>query len=369
MTFQLDTSTTASTDETTTVNNTTSLDLQTSNIQFEIKNYTVLSHNASIPNTYSLRIRIKGYKWNNKYLNVTSQESRRLLQEKILPLLYKNLNLVPDEIKEVKLLKLFKGKRSSSVSLQEPTNLTDRTDNEDNDIVFDFKIIKIARKLSLTKSHIFHLFYSGTIVASAGPIDFNLLNNTLEQAFKQAVLKHFESRLSHIIVTTIVRKSEAENRFPIRFTLELTTSFIELLAEDVTKSLAEYAVNSQQCKLLNQSIKCTDESNDFDSLYRVSDLWIKLDKGESKEKKIMSIKELFAFNSAWVFGLIIIACILALFFFGCIFAICYTRKPYRKPSKVYDMESAVYNKINNHKPSMYPTTKKQIVPKHKEVYY
>jgi len=39
------------------------------------------------------------------------------------------------------------------------------------------------------------------------------------------------------------------------------------------------------------------------------------------QPEILSIKELFAFNSAWVFGLIIIACILALFFVGCILAI------------------------------------------------
>lgn len=36
---------------------------------------------------------------------------------------------------------------------------------------------------------------------------------------------------------------------------------------------------------------------------------------------LLNLSQLFEFNSAWVFGLIIIACILALFFFGCIFAI------------------------------------------------
>lgn len=35
----------------------------------------------------------------------------------------------------------------------------------------------------------------------------------------------------------------------------------------------------------------------------------------------MSLEDLFEFNSSWVFGLVIIACILALFFVGCIFAI------------------------------------------------
>jgi uncharacterized membrane protein len=38
-------------------------------------------------------------------------------------------------------------------------------------------------------------------------------------------------------------------------------------------------------------------------------------------KELISIEDLFEFNSSWVFGLIIIACILALFFVGCIFAI------------------------------------------------
>ncbi len=268
---------------------TPSVDLQPSNIQFEIKNYTVLSHNASIPNTYSLRIRIKGYKWNNKYLNVSSAESRRLLQDKILPLLYKNLNLVPDEIKEVKLLKLFKGKRSSSDSLQEPQNLTDRTDNADNDLVIDFQIKKAQRlTISAPRPKIFHLFYSATLVATAGPIDFSLLNNTLEQTFKQAVLKHFDSRLDHLVVATTARNSTAHNQLPVRFTLELTNNFHELFAEDVTKSMAEFAVNSQQCRLANASVVCVDASNEFNSLYRVADLWLSLDQGLPKEKSKFS---------------------------------------------------------------------------------
>ncbi len=263
--------------------NTSNIDLS-NQIQFEIKNYTILSDNSSLPNTYSLRIRIKGYKWNNEYLNTSSLESRLLLQEKILPLLYKNLNLAPEEIKEVKLLKLFKGKRSSSTSLQEPKNLQDRANNEDNDIVFDFQIKKAQRLVvSEPVSNFFHLRYSATIVATSGPVNFNLLNNTLEQIFKQAILKHFDSRLANILVTTSARNTTGH--LPMRFTIDLTTHLHELIAEDVTRSISEFAVNSEKCQLVNSTVTCSSSaSNEFNSLYRVSDLWLSLDQGLPKQK-------------------------------------------------------------------------------------
>ena len=70
-----------------------------------------------------------------------SLESQNLLKKKILPLLYKNLNLVPDEINEVKLLKLFKGKRSSNMSLEMPETADDMT-SDDDDLVYQLKISK-----------------------------------------------------------------------------------------------------------------------------------------------------------------------------------------------------------------------------------
>lgn len=108
--------------------NTTLSALDDSNIQFEIKNYTVISHNGSVPNSYSLRIRIKGYKWRNQFQDVTSAESQALLKEKILPLLYKSLNLVPDEINEVKLLKLFRGRRGGAETSSEMIADADQLD-------------------------------------------------------------------------------------------------------------------------------------------------------------------------------------------------------------------------------------------------
>ena len=120
------------------VENTTTPVFDDSNIQFEIKNYTVINHNGSAPNSYSLRIRIKGYKWRNQFTDVSSAESQALLKEKILPLLYKNLNLVPDEINEVKLLKLFRGRRSELLavdSMAQPLAA--------DELIFQFNLSKI----------------------------------------------------------------------------------------------------------------------------------------------------------------------------------------------------------------------------------
>ncbi len=38
-------------------------------------------------------------------------------------------------------------------------------------------------------------------------------------------------------------------------------------------------------------------------------------------KGLYGLSDLFEFNTAWVFGLVIIACILAIFFIGCVIAI------------------------------------------------
>jgi hypothetical protein len=75
----------------------------------ERANVTTVSGSKS----YSLRLHIKGYKWKEKFSNVSSPEAQEFLKQKILPLLYKNLNLSRDELNDIKLLRLFKEKRSN----------------------------------------------------------------------------------------------------------------------------------------------------------------------------------------------------------------------------------------------------------------
>jgi len=95
----------------------TSITIDDENVKFEITNYTINnekptpvenSSSADQTKSYSLRLHIKGYKWNEKYQNVNSTESQDFMKKKILPLLFKYLNVTKDELNEVKLLRLFK---------------------------------------------------------------------------------------------------------------------------------------------------------------------------------------------------------------------------------------------------------------------
>ena len=43
-------------------------------------------------------------------------------------------------------------------------------------------------------------------------------------------------------------------------------------------------MNSEQCRMVNASVLCVGGSNEFDSLYRLADLWLKLEQGLPKEK-------------------------------------------------------------------------------------
>ena len=83
------------------------------NIKFEVTNYTAIDTGIDNPDTksYSLRLHIKGYQWNDNYQNVNSTEAQEFLKAKIMPLLYKYLNVTKDELNEVKLVRLLKGKQ------------------------------------------------------------------------------------------------------------------------------------------------------------------------------------------------------------------------------------------------------------------
>ena len=104
--------------------------------------------------------------------------------------------------------------------------------------------------------------------------------------------------------------------------------------------------------------------------------------------------KMFTYQPAWIIGLIVIGCIIALFFIGCIFAVvsivffqiyciinyfilsclvkCYTRRPYRRSSKIYEVESTRRGgkKQIPQIPGVYPSTKASTVKsRDREFYY
>jgi len=200
-------------------------------IKFEVKNYTILSNNSFEPNSYSLRIRIKGFKWNDKFNNVSSQESQELLKSKILPLLYKSLNLNPSEINEVKLLKLFKGSIQSDLVFKstsrlnfnisskeflfetsEPRiidnsfgvlkrNLTE-IDNNSSSIINEYSL-KYSEVNKTQQQYPFNLRFRLKLVSAVGLMDHEFMENTVEQLLKHAVLKHFNGILKKLDVKIV----------------------------------------------------------------------------------------------------------------------------------------------------------------------
>ena len=183
-----------------------------SNIQFEIKNITMISNSSSEPNSYSLRIRIKGYKWNNKFTNVSSPESQELLKKKILPLLYKTLKLQPNEVNEVKLLKLFKGSIQSELIVRSRSALNITLLSHLNEKLKSEILFSNNTTHSINQTHhinmnatedLFDLIYPLTIVATADLFEFKFLNSTFEQLSKQLLFKHFDGRLKKLEVKVL----------------------------------------------------------------------------------------------------------------------------------------------------------------------
>jgi hypothetical protein len=200
-------------------------------IKFEVKNYTILSNNSFEPNSYSLRIRIKGFKWNDKFNNVSSQESQELLKSKILPLLYKSLNLNPSEINEVKLLKLFKGSIQSDLVFKSTSRLNfnisskeflfntseprmidnsfgvprrnvTEIDNNSSSIINEYAL-KYSEVNKTQQQYPFNLRFRFKLVSAVGLMDHEFMENTVEQLLKHAVLKHFNGILKKLDVKIV----------------------------------------------------------------------------------------------------------------------------------------------------------------------
>lgn len=79
--------------------------------------------------------------------------------------------------------------------------------------------------------------------------------------------------------------------------------------------------------------------------------------------------EIFSYKPVWIVGLAIIGGIIAIFFLGCIVAICYTRRPYKRCSKVYEIDTATRKNNQPFIPGVHPATKASAVTKTKEMYY
>lgn len=142
----------------------------------------------------------------------------------------------------------------------------------------------------LTKPR-FVLVYPLRIVALADTFNYHYLNNTIEQAVKEAVLYHFNNRLSQCQCSTIFNsasgavQNDTEPEYPIEMKLELVSS-IELMPTDVSDSLIKLAANKNQCELnaVNRTVECGHRKREINSLLRVSDLWVELeDKREPVE--------------------------------------------------------------------------------------
>lgn len=212
--------------------------------------------------------------------------------------------------------------------------------------------------------------------------------DTLEELIKHSVLRFLSPNCDSLSVqlerairndTTV--KSDggiSTNDFPVILNMTIKSP-VKISAEELESALVESAINREECQFSkNESlIKCfLFKPKNKLSLLRIGDYWIEfhhlkeLLKAESQKQA----EEVFIFkyNNTWVVGLAIIGGVISLFFIGCIIAICYTRRPYRRSGKVYEIESSSKNKKSAKVPQIpgiHPSTKASALTKNKELYY
>jgi len=334
---------------------------------------------------------------------VSSQESQELLKSKILPLLYKSLNLNPSEINEVKLLKLFKGSIQSDLMFKSTSRLNfnvsskeflfntseprmidnsfwsapltlNSTELSDNSSSINEFSLRYSEVNNTVQQYPFNLTFRLKLVSAAGVMDHEYMGNTIEQLLKHAVLKHFNGILKKLDVQIVNVSHSNENQTFCTFPMELNVSFNSILViteKDVVDSLVEDSVNKYKCLVnsVNQKVECSSYLKDSTSLLRIADFWIELYPLSTHQEALFNLDDLLSYNPEWIIGLGIIGCILAIFFIGCIIAICYTRRPYRRSSKIYELESAVRKNNVPNMANIYPAAKAHPIAKHKESYY
>jgi hypothetical protein len=115
--------TTTETTTTTTESNNVSID-NPNKVKFDITNFAPVDTNTTDTKSYSLRLHIQGFKWNERYNDVNSSESLDFLQAEIIPLLTQRLNLSVEDLHDIRLIKLFKGSVQSDLQIQTNSNVT-----------------------------------------------------------------------------------------------------------------------------------------------------------------------------------------------------------------------------------------------------
>jgi hypothetical protein len=167
--------------------------------------------------------------------------------------------------------------------------------------------------------------------------------------------------------------------FPICLNLTVK-SVLRVLDLDFENALIDFAINKEDCQLVRNesSIKCFLQTpKNRMSVLRIGDFWIQFHKRSelynSESLKLqpeIEAASIFTYNQSWLIGLIVIGGVIALFFLGCIVAICYTRRPYRRSGKVYEVESANRKQTKVPQiPSIHPATQASSLTKNKELYY
>jgi hypothetical protein len=210
----------------------------------------------------------------------------------------------------------------------------------------------------------------------------------------RALTSTFHDSEEHLIVTTTTSRTESpivskkddslveSTTQSLEDDLDLDDS-VELLTLPNTTSHSEVINRRHSPRNVTHLGVLKNSTSDQSELviYQVDDIpknssvWVDIfGKNSTFDKLKKDVKEkydMFAYNPAWIIGLSIIGTVIAVFFLGCIVAICYTRRPYRRSGKVYEIESA--NRKNNQIPqipAINPATKAATVVKpNKELYY
>jgi len=263
-------------------------------------------------------------------------------------------------------------KNNSSAQLPHFNNTISLTEYAQENGTFILKtVIKLVSfKLHSTK-------YNNSVVSVQKS---DLMN--LEEFVKHSLLKHLAPELDYLTVKvdysnySIKVDNLTVQDFPICLNLTIKSEK-KITEEQYQIALMDLSVNKEDCQFnrTESSIKCYFFNPKTKiSLLRYGDYWIQfhVDSDVARAELLKLDNELFIFtyNSAWVIGLAIIGGIIGLFFIGCIVAICYTRRPYRRSGKVYEVEKTQKKSAKiPQMPAVHPTTKASTVTKNKELYY
>jgi len=190
---------------------------------------------------------------------------------------------------------------------------------------------------------------------------------------KQTILRDLGRRFDDLTVVFSSNSSDIDNgsidkhaELPIYVSVSLNSS-IPITLDEFETALMEIAINKNQCNKENGKVECMGHVKDKNSLLLITDdFWIKL----TKFRRVKSLDaHIFTYQPAWIIGLTIIGLIIAIFFVGCLIAICYTRRPYRRSGKIYEVETAVRKNPIPQIPNINPATKAAALPKNREMYY